>query len=105
MRLVSGTHFFVWGSMAALLYAGAANLHRDVNHIDPDTPLSNPARAVGDLKDMLGLKVRSAFVDPVSKLAPPELEVTDGIVRIFGRVRRECKLHRSIPLVGVRAHT
>jgi hypothetical protein len=77
MRLVSGTHCFVWGSMAALLYAGAANLHRDVIHIDQDTPPSDPARAVGDLKDMpTSLDASSAFVDPVSKLASSELEVT-----------------------------
>jgi hypothetical protein len=131
---VSGTHCFVWGSMAALLCAGAANLHRDVIHIDQDTPLSNPARTIGDLKDMpASLDASTAFVDPVSKLASSELEVTEEsfapsdecaksgscidqyLWSVYERtrkvdtttvkVRQEWKLHRSIPLVGVRAHT
>jgi hypothetical protein len=77
MRLVGGSHCFVWGSMIALLYAGAVNFHRAVNHIDQDTPLSNAAPADGDLKDALtSLDRRPVFVDPASKLAPSELEVT-----------------------------
>jgi hypothetical protein len=31
MTLVGGSHCLLWGSMVALLYAGAANLHRDIN--------------------------------------------------------------------------
>jgi hypothetical protein len=81
MRLAGGFHCFVWGSMAALLYAGAANLDRGVNHLDVGTALtySNAARADVDLKATLtSPDVRSALADPVIRVAPAEPEVKAG---------------------------
>jgi hypothetical protein len=48
--------------MVALLYASTANLHRDINHGDQETPLSNSAPTSPD--------ARSALVDPVIKVEP-----------------------------------
>src|SRR6202045_3927922 len=42
MRLVGGSHCFVWGCLAASLYAGAANPKRDVNYLDVGTALADP---------------------------------------------------------------
>jgi len=58
--------------MAALLYAGAANPDRGVNHLDVGTALaySNAARADADLK--------AALADPVIRVAPVEPEVKAG---------------------------
>ena len=47
MRLIGGSHCFVWGSMAALLYAGAANPDRGVNYLDLGTALAD-SNAGGD---------------------------------------------------------
>jgi hypothetical protein len=71
MTLVGGSHCFLWGSMVALLYAGAANLHRDINHSDPETPLSNSAPA--EIKAAItSPDARAAVADPVIKVAPAE---------------------------------
>src|SRR6516164_7503320 len=76
MTLVGRSQCFVWGSMVALLYASTANLHRDINHGDQETPPSNSApteiRATFTSPD-----ARSALVDPVIKVEPaaPDLQV------------------------------
>ena len=71
MRLVGGSHCFVWGCLAASLYAGAANPNRDVNYLDVGTALADPddlsaTRASPD--------VRPALAEPVA-LAEPEVKV------------------------------
>ena len=90
MTLVGRSQCFVWGSMVALLYAGTANLHRDINHGDQETPPSNSApteiRATFTSPD-----ARSAFVDPVIKVEPAaadsqveSLEASDECVMTEG---------------------
>jgi hypothetical protein len=79
MRLIGGSHCFVWGSMAALLYAGAANPDRGVNYLDPEAALdhSNIASDDADMKaGPTSSDVKSASADPVIKTAPAEPEVT-----------------------------
>jgi hypothetical protein len=71
MTLVGGSHCLLWGSMVALLYAGAANLHRDINQSDPETPLSNSAPT--EIKATItSPDARAAVADPVIKVAPAE---------------------------------
>jgi hypothetical protein len=76
MRLVGGSHCFVWGSMAAFLYAGAANPDREYQPLSPslDAGLahSNAARAGPDPKAALP-DVRFALGEPVVAPAEPEV--------------------------------
>ena len=65
MRLVGGFHCFVWGCLAASLYAGAANPNRDVNYLDVGTALADP--------DDLSATRASPDVRPA--LAEPEVNV------------------------------
>jgi hypothetical protein len=65
MRLVGGFHCFVWGCLAASLYAGAANPNRDVNYLDVGTALADP--------DDLSATRASPDVRP--DLAEPEVNV------------------------------
>src|SRR6516164_11209445 len=78
MRLVGRSQCFIWGSMAALLYADAVHSDRDVNHLDVRITLahSDAALAGPDLGATLtSPDVRSAFADPVIEVAPAESEV------------------------------
>jgi hypothetical protein len=79
MRLVGGSHCFVWGTMAALLYAGAASPHADeVNHLEAQSApaLSDAALADADLRATLAdPDPNLALADPV---APAEPEVKVG---------------------------
>jgi hypothetical protein len=76
MRLIAGCHCFVWGSMAALIYAGAANPDREYQPLSlfAATALaqSNAERAGPDPTAALS-DVMSALGEPV--LAPAEIEV------------------------------
>lgn len=65
MRLVGGSHCFIWGCLAASLYAGAANPNRDVNYLDVGTALADP--------NDLGATRASPDVTPA--LAGPEVKV------------------------------
>jgi hypothetical protein len=76
MRLVRGSHCFVWGSLAALLCAGPANPDRDVKaalaHLDAIAALAHSDAALADPN------ARAALADPVVKvpLAEPEVNVS-----------------------------
>jgi hypothetical protein len=48
MRLVVGPRSFLWGSMAAFLYAGAANPDREVNHLDVGTAVAHSDASLAD---------------------------------------------------------
>jgi hypothetical protein len=74
MGLVGRSHCFVWGSMAALLYAGAANPERDVNHLDVGTALAHSDVALAD-PDLRASPDGSALADPVIEVALAEPEV------------------------------
>jgi hypothetical protein len=74
MGLVGRSHCFVWGSMAALLYAGAANPERDVNHLDVGTALAHSDVALAD-PDPRASPDGSALADPVIEVALAEPEV------------------------------
>ena len=71
MRLPGRSQCFIWGGMAALLYAGAAVLYRDVHHPDVRTALAHADAALAD-RD---LKAKLATVDVRSALADPIIEV------------------------------
>jgi hypothetical protein len=78
MRLVGRSQCFIWGSLASLLYAGAVNPDRDVNHLDVRIALahSDAALADPDLRAALASSdVRSALADPVTEVALAEPEV------------------------------
>src|SRR6516164_2887835 len=85
MRLIAGSHCFIMGSMAAFLYAGAANPDREYQplSLDAETALahSNAARAGPDPTAALP-DVRSALGKPVVAPAEPEVakspEASDG---------------------------
>ena len=85
MRLIAGSHCFVWGSMAAFLYAGAANPDREYQplSLDAGTALahSNAAPAGPDPTAALS-DVRSALGEPVVAPAEPEVakspDASDG---------------------------
>ena len=71
MRLVGGSHCFVWGCLAASLYAGTANPTRDVKYLDVGNAPADPddlsaTRASPD--------VRPALAEPVV-LAGSEVKV------------------------------
>ena len=55
MRLVRGSHCFVWGSLAGLLYAGPANPQRDIEAA------------------LARLDVRTAYADSDARVAAPDL--------------------------------
>jgi len=76
MRLIGGSHCFVWGSMAALLYAGAANPDRGVNYLDLGTALAD-SNAGGDDPGtrLTSSDAKSASADPIMKIALAEPEV------------------------------
>ena len=79
MRLVGRSQCFIWGSMAALLYAGAVNPDRDVNYLDVRIALahSDTAPADPDVRATLsGPDVKSASSDPITEgaLAEPEVK-------------------------------
>jgi hypothetical protein len=78
MRLAGESHCFVWGTMAALLYAGAASPHPDdVNHLEAQTvrALSDAAPADADLGATLAdPDPNLALADPVTP-AEPEVKV------------------------------
>ena len=72
MRLPGRSQYIIWGSTAALLYAGAAVLYRDVRQLDARTALahSDAALADRDPKATLTIRdVRSALADPVIEVA------------------------------------
>ena len=80
MRLVGRSQCFIWGSMAALFYAGAVNPDRDVNHLDVDARIalahSDTALADPDLRATpTSPDVGSALADPVIDIALAEPEV------------------------------
>jgi hypothetical protein len=60
--------------MAALLYAGAANPERDVNHLDVGTALAHSDVALAD-PDLRASPDGSALADPVIEVALAEPEV------------------------------
>jgi hypothetical protein len=93
MRLVGGSHCFVWGTMAALLYAGAASPHSDdVNH-----PEAQTAHALSD-SELADLDLRATLADPNPNLAladpvaPAEPEVKVGSLEAADNclVTQEC---------------
>jgi hypothetical protein len=81
MRLVRGSHCFVWGSLAGLLYVGPANPGRDVKaalDLDVKAALahSDSAPAGPDLRAPLpDPDARDALAVPVVKLAATEAAV------------------------------
>jgi hypothetical protein len=48
MRLVGGPHCFLWGSLAALLYAGAANPDRDIDYVEVGTGVTHSDASLAD---------------------------------------------------------
>jgi hypothetical protein len=83
MKLIAGSHCFVWGSMAAFLYAGAADREYQPISLDAGTALarSNAARSGPDPTAALP-DVRSALGEPVVAPAEPEVakspDASDG---------------------------
>ena len=80
VRLVGRSQCFIWGSMAALLYADAVHSDRDVNHLDVDARIalahSDTALADPDLRATpTSPDVGSALADPVIDIALAEPEV------------------------------
>jgi hypothetical protein len=65
MRLVGGPRCFLWGSMAAFLYTGAANPDREVNHLDVGSVVAHSDASLADP----GL--RAALPDPDLRAALP----------------------------------
>jgi hypothetical protein len=78
MRLARGSHCFVWGSIAALIYAGSANPKRDVNQLEINqlelgTGLAHAAVAPADpdLRTTLtSPDVKFSLADPVARVDP-----------------------------------
>jgi hypothetical protein len=64
MRLVGGPRSFLWGSMAAFLYAGAANPDREVNQLFVGTAVAHSDASLADP----GL--RAALPDPERAALP-----------------------------------
>jgi hypothetical protein len=78
MRLISRSQCFIWGSAAALLYAGAANPDRDVNHLDVRIALAHSDAALADPDlgaTLTSPDVRPALADPIIEVAVAEPEV------------------------------
>src|SRR5437763_2882508 len=70
MRLLRRSHCFVWGSLAALLYAGAANPARD-----PDASRTDQLAAQADA-GLTGADTAAIMTDPDDEPARSESYVT-----------------------------
>jgi hypothetical protein len=82
MRLVGGPRCFLWGSMVALLCAGAANPDREVNHLDVGTAVAHSEASLADPD------LRAALPDPdvataltAAEVGARSLETSDECLR------------------------
>jgi hypothetical protein len=96
MRLVGGSHYFVWGTMAALLYAGPASPRPvGVNNLEAQPALALSDAALPDADQRATLAdpdPNPALADPVAPTEPEEVRSLEGQVP---------RLHRPIPVVDV----
>jgi len=86
MRLVRGSHCFVWGSLGALLYAGPANPQRDIEAafaLDVRAALASDAHVAGpDLTAAHAApEATAAGADPIAKVALTEPAVDAALLK------------------------
>ena len=86
MRLVRGSHCFVWGSLAGLLYAGPANPQRDIEgalaRLDVRTAFADSdARIAGLDLTAAPAALDAARADPIAKVALIEPEVNATLLK------------------------